>query len=107
MNRRQKLVVVLVVVTGGTALWAFLTGVGGESFRTRLGEETGLEPSDELVALERSLASGQPIANVDGRASYDKSRIAKHRSQKHGVCPSHVEICGCRIGQAWRNPSPC
>ena len=39
-----------------------------QSFRTRLGEETGLDPSDELVALERSLASGQPMASVDGRA---------------------------------------
>ena len=39
-----------------------------QSFRNRLGEETGLDPSDELVALERSLASGQPVAHVDGRA---------------------------------------
>ncbi len=39
-----------------------------QSFRSRLREETGLDPSDELVALERSLALGQPVANVDGRA---------------------------------------
>ncbi|MEY2401435.1 MAG: hypothetical protein QOJ08_1546, partial [Ilumatobacteraceae bacterium] len=40
-----------------------------QSFRTRLGEETGLDPSEELVALERSLASGEPLAHVTGRAS--------------------------------------
>ncbi|MEO8267216.1 MAG: BTAD domain-containing putative transcriptional regulator [Ilumatobacteraceae bacterium] len=39
-----------------------------QSFRTRLADETGLDPSDDLVALERSLASGQPVANVGGRA---------------------------------------
>ena len=38
-----------------------------QAFRTRLGEETGLDPSDELVALERSLASGAPVPNLDGR----------------------------------------
>ncbi|MBK5331669.1 MAG: protein kinase [Ilumatobacteraceae bacterium] len=39
-----------------------------QAFRTRLAEETGLDPSDDLVALERSLASGAPVANVSGRA---------------------------------------
>ena len=33
-----------------------------QSFRTRLADETGLDPSDELVALERSMASGRPVA---------------------------------------------
>lgn len=39
-----------------------------QAFRARLAEETGLDPSDDLVALERSLASGAPVPNVDGRA---------------------------------------
>ena len=39
-----------------------------QAFRVRLADETGLEPSSELVALERSMASGQPIANLTGRA---------------------------------------
>ena len=39
-----------------------------QSFRARLGEETGLEPSSELVTLERSLASGEPIPNRNPRA---------------------------------------
>lgn len=39
-----------------------------QSFRTRLGEETGLDPSSDLVTLERSMASGKPIANLNARA---------------------------------------
>ncbi|MEP7112166.1 MAG: BTAD domain-containing putative transcriptional regulator [Ilumatobacteraceae bacterium] len=39
-----------------------------QSFRTRLADETGLDPSDDLVALERSMASGKPIANLNARA---------------------------------------
>jgi serine/threonine protein kinase/WD40 repeat protein/DNA-binding winged helix-turn-helix (wHTH) protein len=39
-----------------------------QSFRTRLGEETGLDPSDDIVALERSMASGKPIPNLNARA---------------------------------------
>jgi serine/threonine protein kinase/WD40 repeat protein len=39
-----------------------------QAFRTRLADETGLDPSSELVALERSMASGQPIPNLNARA---------------------------------------
>ena len=39
-----------------------------QAFRARLVEETGLDPSDDLVALERSMASGKPIANLNARA---------------------------------------
>ena len=35
-----------------------------QSFRTRLGEETGLDPSGDLVAFERSMASGEPIPDA-------------------------------------------
>ncbi len=38
------------------------------AFRAHLGDETGLEPSTELVELERSIAAGQPIAEVSYRA---------------------------------------
>ena len=42
-----------------------------QSFRTRLADETGLDPSDDLVALERSLASGRPSPiSMGGPGSY-------------------------------------
>ena len=39
-----------------------------QAFRTRLADETGLDPSAELVALERTMASGQPLPSLDSRA---------------------------------------
>ncbi|MEP7112553.1 MAG: BTAD domain-containing putative transcriptional regulator [Ilumatobacteraceae bacterium] len=38
------------------------------SFRVRLGEETGLDPSTELIALEQSLAVGRPVMDRNTRA---------------------------------------
>ena len=39
-----------------------------QAFRDRLADETGLEPSAELVELERSLVSGRPVATVSARS---------------------------------------
>ena len=39
-----------------------------QSFRTRLADETGLDPSAELVALERTMAAGRPLPNLNTRA---------------------------------------
>lgn len=36
MNRRQRLIAVLVVVSSGAALWTVTVGLDGESLRTRL-----------------------------------------------------------------------
>ena len=35
-----------------------------QSYRSRLGDETGLEPSSDLVELERSIAAGRPVPEV-------------------------------------------
>ncbi len=39
-----------------------------QAFRDRLGDETGLEPSADLVALERSMVAGRPVVSVNSRA---------------------------------------
>ena len=39
-----------------------------QTYRSRLGAETGLEPSSDMVALERSIAAGRPVSEVGNRA---------------------------------------